>query len=171
MAAIIVGTASLIIVLSVFNGLEDLVKSLYADFYTDIRISPATGKFMTLSSDQLKQLGGAENIRGYSLVIEDKALLQSGTMQPVVLKGVDSNYKHIAGVSHKLVRGDFELGTADHPGAVIGAGIENALAIESDRETIPLSVYMFKKAGRSAGADLTESVSTGTIASTGTFII
>jgi len=171
MAAIIVGTASLIIVLSVFNGLEDLVKSLYADFYTDIRISPATGKFMTLSSGQLKQLSGAENIRGYSLVVEDKALLQSGTMQPVILKGVDSNYKNIAGVSRKLVRGDFELGTADHPGAVIGAGIENALAIESDRETIPLSVYMFKKADRTASADLTESVSTSTIATTGTFII
>jgi lipoprotein-releasing system permease protein len=44
MAAIVVGTASLVIVLSVFNGLEGLVKSLYSTFYTDIKISPQKGK-------------------------------------------------------------------------------------------------------------------------------
>ena len=42
MTAIVVGAASLILVLSVFNGFEDLVKSLYTSFYPDIRISPVT---------------------------------------------------------------------------------------------------------------------------------
>ena len=44
--AIAVGSAALILVLSVFNGFEDLVKTLYADFYTDLRISPAKGKLL-----------------------------------------------------------------------------------------------------------------------------
>ncbi|MFK9326028.1 hypothetical protein ACJEKX_23830, partial [Escherichia coli] len=42
--AIAVGTASLIIILSVFNGFESLVKSLYGDFYPSLKIIPATGK-------------------------------------------------------------------------------------------------------------------------------
>lgn len=54
--AIAVGTAALIIVLSVFNGFEDLVKGLYSDFYADIRIAPASGKTFQLNPDQLKKL-------------------------------------------------------------------------------------------------------------------
>ena len=52
--AVVVGTASLIVVLSVFNGFEDLVKSLYSNFYTDIRIVPAKGKTIHLSAEQLQ---------------------------------------------------------------------------------------------------------------------
>src|SRR4051794_20993762 len=51
--AIAVGAAALIIVLSVFNGFEDLVKSLYGDFYADMRIAPVQGKFMAISPEQL----------------------------------------------------------------------------------------------------------------------
>ncbi len=47
--AIVIGTAALILVLSVFNGFEDLVKSLYSSFYTDLKVSPASGKIITRS--------------------------------------------------------------------------------------------------------------------------
>jgi lipoprotein-releasing system permease protein len=168
--AIIIGTASLIILLSVFNGLEDLVKSLYSTFYTDIKISPKTGKFITLSPGQLQQLNNSTAIRGYSLVVEEKALFQYQALQPVILKGVDSNYTNITGVSKSMVKGKFDLGTTDQPGVVLGAGIENALAIESDRSVLPLSVYLFKK-GHSNSNDPMESVSSSNIAATGAFVI
>jgi len=170
-SAIIVGTASLIIVLSVFNGLEDLVKSLYSSFYPEIKIGPRSGKFITLSADQLRQLSATEGIRGYSMVVEDKALLQYNSMQPVVLKGVDSNYQHLTGIVQKLVKGKFDLGTADHPGVVLGVGIESALGIESDRSILPLTAYIFRKDSLSKTADPMESLSTGTIAATGAFEI
>ena len=169
--AIVIGTASLIILLSVFNGLEDLVKSLYSAFYADIKISAKNGKFITLSADQLHQLNNTTVISGYSLVVEDKALLQFQALQPVILKGVDSNYTHITGVSKKLVKGKFDLGTIDHPAAILGAGIENALGIESDRSIHPISVYLFKKTGHSNDADPSESVSSSDIAATGAFVI
>ena len=63
--AIIIGTASLILVLSVFNGFEDLVKSLYSSFYPDMKITPASGKILTLTPEQLRKLkskSGVENI-------------------------------------------------------------------------------------------------------------
>jgi lipoprotein-releasing system permease protein len=172
MAAIVVGTASLIIVLSVFNGLEDLVKSLYSSFYTDIKITAATGKFIGFSPDQLRAISAMPAVSGYSLVVEDKAFLQYGETQSVAfLKGVDSNYRHVAGVSQKLVRGKFDLGTADDPGAILGAGIENALGVDAEKSIAPLSVYLFKKGGPAGNADPMASVSNGNVAATGTFII
>jgi lipoprotein-releasing system permease protein len=172
MAAIVVGTASLIIVLSVFNGLEDLVKSLYSSFYTDIKITAASGKFIGFSHDQLQAIGGIKQVSGYSLVVEDKAFLQFGEIQSVAyLKGVDSNYHHVAGVADKLVRGKFDLGTADEPGAILGAGIENALGIDAEKSISPLSVYLFKKGSSVNASDPMASVSNGNMAPTGIFII
>ncbi len=171
MTAIVVGTASLVIVLSVFNGLEDLVKSLYSTFYTDIKISPQKGKFIAFSDTQLKSLGSIPGIRGYALTVEDKALLRFGQLQPIVLKGVDSNYRHVTGVAAKVMKGKFELGTEDHPAAVLGAGIENALGIETDRSIVPMSVYLFKNGANVNEADPMQSVSAENLAAAGTFSI
>src|ERR1700730_6933835 len=98
MLAIVVGAASLILVLSVFNGFEDLVKSLYSAFYTDLKISARSGKVITLSDEQLKQLSGLSAIRSYSLIVEDRALMKNGELFSFVyLKGVDENYIHATG--------------------------------------------------------------------------
>ena len=52
------GTTALILVLSVFNGFEGMVKSLYTAFYTDLKIFPAQGKVLMLTSDQIKKIRG-----------------------------------------------------------------------------------------------------------------
>jgi lipoprotein-releasing system permease protein len=144
-SAITVGTASLIVVLSVFNGLEQLVQSLYSAFYTDIRVSAVRGKFISVSEKNLEQVKQLKGISGYSLTIEDKALLQfNSNQQIVVLKGVDSNYQHISGISRNISRGKFALGTADHPDAVLGAGVESGLNLESDRAIAPVTAYLFR---------------------------
>src|ERR1700730_8906104 len=72
MTAIVVGAASLIVVLSVFNGFEDLVKSLYSTFYTDLKLLPASGTTLVLSEQQLNKLKSFNGIKAYSLVAEDK---------------------------------------------------------------------------------------------------
>jgi lipoprotein-releasing system permease protein len=169
-SAIILGTASLIIVLSVFNGLEDLVKSLYASFYSDLKISSVKGKFITVPYGRLRQLKQMDDVRNYSLTLEDKALLQDNNLQPVVLKGVDSNYLYVNGVAGKMRKGKFDLGTADHPSVILGSGIENALGIESDRSVVPLSVYVFRN-GTSSDADPASAVSSAGISASGSFSI
>src|SRR5882672_763926 len=83
MAAIVVGAASLILVLSVFNGFEDLVKSLYTSFYPDIKITPAAGKTLTLTPQQRQQLAGIKGIRALSLEAQDNALLQNGDWKTI----------------------------------------------------------------------------------------
>ena len=172
MTAIVVGSASLILVLSVFNGFEDLVKSLYTSFYPDLKVSPASGQTITLTPGQLQQLAGIKGVSALSLVTEDKALLQNGDYRTIAfLKGVDENYRKVTGVAGKVNRGKFELGTADHPLGVLGSGIENALGVQAERDVIPLSVYLFKKGGAGNAADPMASLSNENMATAGVFTI
>jgi lipoprotein-releasing system permease protein len=170
--AIAVGTASLIILLSVFNGFEDIVKSLYADFYTDLKIIPASGKTINVSDEQVTKLKAHPSIQSFSFVMEEKALLQNGDLQTIVyLKGVDSQYRHVAGVAEKIVKGNFSLGTGDKPAAVMGSGIENAVGVESDRSILPLTVYLPRRGININVTDPLQSLSAENINSAGTFVI
>src|SRR3954447_6439905 len=81
--AIAVGAAALILVLSVFNGFEALVKGLYADFYTDIKIAPAKSKFVTLTAAQLQQIKGTTGVKQVCTIAEEKAVLVNGEFQSI----------------------------------------------------------------------------------------
>lgn len=146
MFAIMFGTTALIVVLSVFNGFEDLVKSLYSSFYTDLKISPSSGKSITLSQQQLDRLRGVNGIRNFSLVVEEKAFVQNGDQNTVIfLKGVDDNYRYVTGVADHIVKGDYELGTKDDPRLILGSGIEGALGVQAERNIFILKIYLPRK--------------------------
>jgi lipoprotein-releasing system permease protein len=173
MSAIVVGAASLILVLSVFNGFEDLVKSLYTSFYPDLKITPASGKTLTLTPGQLQQLRAVKGVRALSLVLEEQAVLMFGNNPPIspYLKGVDSNFTKVSGVADKIERGTFSVGTADHPLAVLGSGIAYALNIEPDRALQPLDVYLFRKGGPNYTVDPLASYNHETMGTAGAFRI
>ncbi len=169
--AIIIGTAALILVLSVFNGFEGLVKSLYSSFYTDLKISPASGKLITVTKEQLKKMRGISGIKNFSLVVEEKALLQNGEYQSVVyLEGVDENYRYVTGVANNLVKGSYDIGTEDNPKIILGAGVENAIGIQADRNLLPLKIYLPRRSN-SEQINLFEDISQDTINSSATFLI
>src|SRR5687768_11284401 len=172
MMAIVFITASFIIVLSVFNGFEGLVKSLYSSFYTDLKISPAKGKVLIVNAAQLKSLSAISGVKDYSMIVEEKTLLQNGDVQTIVyLKGVDDHYTNVTEVGTKLIRGKFDLGTADQPGIVLGSGIENAIAVQSDRTVFPLTAYLFKPGVNINVIDPYQAFSAENVAATGTFFI
>src|SRR3954454_21658763 len=141
--AIAVGAAALILVLSVFNGFEDLVKGLYADFYTDIRIAPAKGKFLTLSTAELQRIRRTPGVRQISTIAEEKAVLVNGEYQSIIyLKGVDEDYTQVSGLSKHIFKGKFDEGSTDHPLLILGAGIANAVGAEPGMNMAPLIVYL-----------------------------
>ncbi|MEY3350327.1 MAG: hypothetical protein RIQ50_438, partial [Bacteroidota bacterium] len=171
MLAMLFGTASLLIVLSSFNGFESLVQSLYGAFYPDIKVSAVRGKTIQLTQEQLNEIRSLSGIASVSLVAEEKALVQNGDMQTIVtIKGVDSSFAEVNDVSAYVYRGAYELGTDERPGLVLGIGIEQALGLLSDRTIYPVSVYLPKK----GAVDLTDpvsSLSVGTAQPTGSFAI
>jgi len=176
--AIIIGTTSLILVLSVFNGFEGLVKSLYSSFYPDVKISPASGKQIVLTPEQIQKIKSVKGVRAVSLVVEEKALLQnkandadSADFQSIVyLKGVDSNYTLVTTVADHLIGGNFNTGTDDNPLLILGAGVENAVHVQSESNIRPLAVYMPKKAAVNLDDPL-QSLSEEAVNTSGTFII
>ena len=101
-------TACQIMVLSVFNGFEGLVKSLYSSFYPELRIGPEKGKTINLTVEQLNQLRGIPGVAAFTLVAEERALLQNGSLQTVVnIKGVDNQYAQVSGLPNNIYRGKF----------------------------------------------------------------
>jgi lipoprotein-releasing system permease protein len=172
MSAIVVGAASLILVLSVFNGFEDLVKSLYTSFYPDIKVSPATGQTITLTPRQIQQLEGTGGVRALSLVVEAQAVLVNDSNQSIpYLKGVDSNFIRVTGVANKIDRGTFSLGTADRPLAVLGSGVDYGLGLEPEKNVVPLEVYLFHRGGPENNADPQSSYNHAALATAGEFRI
>ncbi len=170
-SAIIIGAAALILVLSVFNGFEGLVKSLYSSFYTDLKISPANGKTITISQTQVQQLKMNSNIRNFSMILEEKAMIQNGNNQTVIyLKGVDENYRYVTGVADHLINGEYNIGDEEAPRLVLGAGVEDALGIYADRNIFTLNIYLPRKSS-SKQIDLTEDISNDTIQSAAAFLI
>jgi lipoprotein-releasing system permease protein len=170
--AIAVGTAALIVLLSVFNGFEDLVKSLYADFYTDLRIIPVRGKVISLSSAQQTKIAAWPGINKVSYTVEERALLQNGGYQQLVLiKGVDTNYRHVTGVANNMVRGTYSIGDSSKPTLILGVGVESAIGTESDRAILPLTVYLPKKGVNVSAADPLQSLSADNVATAGAFAI
>ncbi|MEY3920607.1 MAG: hypothetical protein RL634_368 [Bacteroidota bacterium] len=144
--AMLFGSASLIIILSAFNGFETLVKSLYASFYTDVRISAAEGKIMHISAEQLQKLKAVDGILSFTQSIEEKAVVQyESSQQVVMIKGVDDAYPNTSGVPSKLIRGKFSLGNETSPSLVMGIGVEQALGLMADRSIFPVTLYLPKK--------------------------
>ncbi|MCX6299740.1 MAG: FtsX-like permease family protein [Bacteroidetes bacterium] len=141
--AITVGTAALIVVLSVFNGFEGLVKGLYADFYADIRVAPAVGKTFHLSTAQYQQIKQIVGVTGMSGVVEEKAVLVNGDCTSIVyIRGVDDQFANVIKIANHIKRGKFELGTAENPTMVVGIGIENAACLDVERPSSPITLYM-----------------------------
>jgi len=164
-------TCCQMLVLSVFNGFEDLVKSLYSSFYSDMKIIPASGKTFTLTAAQINEIRHQPGIAGISMVAEEKALLQNDDAQTVVsLKGVDENYKNISGVPAHISAGVFETGDADTPRLVLGYGVQGAVSV-SLSEAFPASTVTVILPKKTVSSDAADAMSEGNIKAAGVFSI
>jgi lipoprotein-releasing system permease protein len=168
--AIAVGSAALIIVLSVFNGFEDLVKGLYSDFYADIRVAPATGKTFHLNQDQFRKIKTTNGVTGVSAIVEEKAVLMNGDCSSIVyIRGVDDQFTSVSKVSNHIRRGKFDIGTADAPKIVVGAGIENAACVDVERSLAPLTLYMPNRSANNLNSS--DALNAFNVQAVGTFMV
>ncbi len=133
--AVTIGSAALIIILSVFNGIDELVKSLLNTFDPDLKIELAVGKNFEMSENFSQKLTNIEEIAHFSYIIEENALLQYSSRKFVgTILGVQDNFTQITGIDSMMVSGVFKLKNPfeDHiveNGAVLGSGIANKLSV------------------------------------------
>lgn len=148
--AIAIGTAALITILSVSNGFSEVVKSLYADFYADIRISPTKGKFFELTEAQYYSLKNIDGVNAISKVVENKALFVKGDYQTVAtLKGVDTSYGSINHIKNYLKRGQTAIGYKDQPLLIMGIGVERKLGLFQSMLGDTVQLFAVNRSGKS----------------------
>lgn len=170
-AVITFATCCQLLVLSVYNGFEALVKSLYSDFYSDCVIKPSTGKTITLTPELIASIKNKNTIATICLETEEKALLKNGEKQTVItLKGVDKNYSFINGIVHKINTGKFDLGTADEPHLLVGYGIQNAAEITVS-DALPSSIVTIILPKKTLNNNIDDAMSEGNCLATGVFAI
>lgn len=138
-------TAALIIVLSVFNGLEELLRSLNNSFDPPLKIEAVEGKSFALTEDLTKKLQAVEGVEVITEVIEDFAYVRyRDANQLVTLKGVSENFVDLQRIDENIVLGDVALQDNGVPLAMVGMGIRNTLSIDLDDKLHALHVYYIK---------------------------
>ena len=142
-----VGTLALVVVLSVFNGFNDLVKSLHTTFDADLCITPAEGKVFSPHTAAFDRLRTMPEVASFSEVLEENVLLQYNHKQDVVtLKGVDSVFEATTPINAAVCSGEFSLYLGEIEQAVLGYTVAAKLGV-SIYFLDPLKVYIPKREG------------------------
>lgn len=167
----IFGTIALILVLSVFNGFEDLVSDLYGTFNPDIRVTAQEGKFFHAEQEVITQLEQLAEVSVVSQVIEQLAFLKYDEKDHFsIIKGVDEKFVKVSQVDTAVFRGEFKLRDGPLNYAVLGWGVESSLGVDLGDPFARLQVYIPKKKA-SRSLDLTQAFNSDIIEPIGTFRI
>jgi lipoprotein-releasing system permease protein len=121
---VMVGTMALIVILSVFNGFDNLVKSLINSFNPDLKITLVEGKSFIPDEETIRKIRAVPGVLDISFVLEDKALVRYEEQQTIaIVKGVSENYATITGLDSMMVEGKYDISETPEPHALIGRGI------------------------------------------------
>ncbi|MBN8701596.1 MAG: ABC transporter permease [Bacteroidetes bacterium] len=143
---VLVGTMALIVVLSAFNGISDLVKDLYKSFDPDIRIVAAQGKTFSIDDTKIKSLIAWPELTNYSFVLEENALVKYGDKQCIAtLKAVDDRFERITQFDTLIKEGEYILKDDATNYCLLGRGVAYQLQINNSDPFTPVLFYVPRK--------------------------
>jgi lipoprotein-releasing system permease protein len=146
LVAVVVPVAAMVILLSVFNGFEGLVRDLFNVVDADIEISAEQG--IALDDGQLR--GEIEGVEALSFVVERQAMLSyRGNRVAVTLRGVDSNYRKVVPIEEHIAYGDAVVELGDFDRLLVAEGVTYELGLYS---MVAGDVEVFSLGGGSIGS-------------------
>ena len=146
MIGVALGTMALIVVLSVFNGLEEFIRELYGSFDPELKIQSVIGKSFLITDFPLEKLNHISGIKEITEVIEESAYVKYKEAEMVVIvKGVSASYLKEQRLKNNIVEGKILLSENGLEYAVLGRGVQFTLNISSLKEIYPLQVYYPKR--------------------------
>lgn len=141
-----VGTAALILILSVFNGFESIIQQQLNVFNPDIQVEIKEGKTFHIEEAQFNAIKNIEGIRAASRTIEEVALFEyHDSQKDGILKGVDRDFQQVIGIDSALIEGEFLVEDLQGNYAVSGAGIASELGLNIGIQFSPVTIYLPKK--------------------------
>ena len=135
-----IGAAAMIVILSVYNGLEETLKSIYNDFDPEIKVEKAEGLFF--ENKFIDQINKINSVNQVSAIIENKVVIQNEEKEVVTyIKGVDNNFVNQNRIKKNLTEGEFifQKNTLDY--GVIGRGVKYSLGVKVDSDFQSLDVF------------------------------
>jgi lipoprotein-releasing system permease protein len=145
MAGVAFSTAALIIVLSVFNGLEGLLRSLYSSFDPQLKIESVKEKSFKVNKALLKKIKVVEGVDIVTEVIEDYAYVRYRDADMVaIIRGVSDNFIDQHRLDDHIIYGDLKLKKDSIPFAILGAGVRSTLSVAVEDEMFALQVFYIK---------------------------
>lgn len=138
-----IGTAALILILSVFNGFESLLAGLYSSFNPDMKIGLVEGKYFEVSEAQLTKIIDLPGVEGYAKTVEEVCLFQyKESQKDGIIKGVDEHYRTVTSIDSSITRGGYSLQEGNRNYGIIGKGLNVNLSINHKDAITPIDVHM-----------------------------
>ncbi len=138
--------AAMIVLLSVFNGLEGMVRQLYRAVDPDITITPREGTTFAVGDVDAAALRAAEGVEALSFVLEQGAMAEAEGRRTIArVKGVDENYVDTVPVADQVVAGTFTVATEDADCMVAGQGIVRELQLPRRPTGEPVRLYALNR--------------------------
>lgn len=146
---VMISTAALVCVLSVFNGFQGLVAGLFTAFDPELKVVPVKGKFVAADEPELEALKKCTCLDAFSEVVEDMALVVANNQQVMVrVKGVDDNFTRLVDIKSILYgNGTFKLHSEGNEYGVFGLGVLDMLGLRTDF-VVPVDVYAPRKGSK-----------------------
>ncbi|UXX80793.1 FtsX-like permease family protein [Reichenbachiella carrageenanivorans] len=142
MLVVSIGTASLIIVLSVFNGMEGLLRSIYGTFDAPLQVMPAAGKSFVPTEDLKQKIMETDGILDITEVIEDNALIRYSDAQMIVkIKGMSDNFIEQGRMKNAIRQGELKFDDGKTAYAIIGRGIQFNLGVSLRNDFLALQFF------------------------------
>ena len=170
-AGMAIGTAALIIILSVFNGFNSLISDSLSEADPDIRISPARGKVFVPNGEAFDWAYENEDVLNMSEVLEEQVFISYDSKQALAkAKGVDKVYEEESPLRDHIKDGEFLLRFGDLKKAVVGMGLAYNLGI-SPRFLSPIEIYYPVRDGKISMSNPLNSLSEVDLRPSGLFSI
>jgi len=170
-AGVCVGTMALVIILSVFNGFEKLILSLFNSFNPDIEITVVEGKTFRFDEFPAEEIRKIPGVLYLGEVLEETALLTYRERQHIVkLRGVDENYKHITRLDTMISEGEYNLIDGDLEQIVLGQGVAYMINANIWDYLQPLNIYIPRR-GNISLANPAQAFSAGSVYASGVFSV
>lgn len=140
---IAIGTAALILILSVFNGFQTFISGMSSSFSPDLKVVPYEGKYFELDSTTMATLRSLEGVVAVSEIVEEVAIFDYKDIQkPGIIKGVDGYYTTVTGMDTTLSRGKYLLDEGDVNYGLLGRVMSANLSVNPSDKLTPITVYM-----------------------------
>ncbi len=148
---VFVGSAALVIILSVFNGFENVILSMYNTFTPEILIEPAQGKTFDPAGVLFDRIKADKRIANYTEVLQEKALLRYREGQYIgTVKGVSNDFLKREKLDSTIIDGKFALNRKGEDCAVAGSLVQLFLSLNVNDNLSDLIIYSPKKGAKSS---------------------